>query len=77
MGTLIAANRTLMIPGQGYLASNRLYSQLMRLPKDVGYKKALLPVRVVDDGQEGQPKAKSTSRNAPTSRGNPRKMTQP
>jgi hypothetical protein len=53
MGTLIAANRTLMIPGQGYLASNRLYPQLKRLPKEVEYKKALLPVRVVDVGQEG------------------------
>tara|TARA_R110002072_G_scaffold149191_2_gene296898 strand:+ start:1187 stop:1399 length:213 start_codon:yes stop_codon:yes gene_type:complete len=42
-----------MIPGQGYLASNRLYSQLKRLPKEVEYKKALLPVRVVDVGQEG------------------------
>ncbi|EMI25274.1 hypothetical protein RESH_04150 [Rhodopirellula europaea SH398] len=37
--------------GKGCLASNRLYSQRKRLPKDVGYKKALLPVQVADVGQ--------------------------
>ncbi|EMB14335.1 hypothetical protein RE6C_04757 [Rhodopirellula europaea 6C] len=37
---------------KGCLASNRLYSQRKPLPKDVGYKKALLPVQVTDVGQE-------------------------